>query len=37
MRKHLTNPCAHGPLVYPSARSVYAVATLYQIQEVSKL
>ncbi len=37
MRKHLTNASAAGPLAYPPARSVYAVATLNQIQEVSKL
>jgi hypothetical protein len=37
MRKHLANPCAAGSLAYPPARFVYAVATLNQIQEVSKL
>jgi hypothetical protein len=37
MRKHLTNTRAAGPLVHRPKRSVYAVATLYPIQEVSKL
>jgi hypothetical protein len=37
MKKHLTNPGAVGPLAYLPACSVYAVAALYQIQEVSKL
>jgi hypothetical protein len=37
MRKHLANRCAPGPLVCPPAGFVYAVATLNQIQEVSKL
>jgi hypothetical protein len=37
MREHPTNSCAAGPLAYPPARFVYGVATLNQIQEVSKL
>jgi hypothetical protein len=37
MKNHLANSGALGPLVYLPACSVYAIATLYQIQEVSKL
>jgi hypothetical protein len=37
MKKHLTDRGTVGPLAYLPACSVYAVATLYQIQEVSKL
>jgi hypothetical protein len=37
MKNHRTKPGAVGPLAYLPACSVYAVATFYQIQEVSKL
>jgi hypothetical protein len=36
MKNHLTNSGAVGPLIYLPPCSVYAIATLYQIQEVSK-
>jgi hypothetical protein len=37
MKDHLTNSGAVGPLIYLPPCSVCAIATLYQIQEVSKL
>jgi hypothetical protein len=37
MKQRLAKPGAVGSLAYLPACSVYAVATLYQIQEVSKL
>jgi hypothetical protein len=36
MKNHLTNSGAVGPLIYLPPCSVCAIATLYQIQEVSK-
>jgi hypothetical protein len=36
MRKQLTNAGAIGPLAYLPACSVYAIVTVYQVQEVSK-
>jgi hypothetical protein len=36
MKKHLTNSGAVAPSVYLPACSVSAIATVYQIQEVSK-